>query len=257
MLPELDINTLRPEEITLDKLVGKWSIHQLKRGHRFSVDDQLTALLAAELAPDAQLMCDIGAGIGSVGLMTLWHLPETARLIMVEAQQISHQLALRTIELNQLEERVEARRGDLRAPAVLPEESHFPLVTGSPPYTPPERGVTSPHPQRAACRMELRGSIYDYCITAKRILAPDGLFIVCFSGTDPRAEDAITSAGLELLVRQDVIFRADLPPTIAVFAAKHSVNERLPDRRLQIRDAQGEWTKEFIAVRAKMVIEHK
>ena len=33
----------------------------------------MTALLAAELAPNATNLRDIGAGIGSVGLMTLEH----------------------------------------------------------------------------------------------------------------------------------------------------------------------------------------
>ena len=254
MLKDLDINTLTPEDITLDKLIGSWTIHQLKKGHRFSVDDQMTALLAAELAPQATSLCDIGAGIGSVGLMTLWNMQESASLVMVEAQQISHQLALKTIALNKLTHRIDARYGDLRDPNILPEANFFDLVTGSPPYIPPEKGVLSPHPQRAACRMELRGSIYDYCTTAARILAPDGLFVVCFSGTDPRAEAALHQAGLHIIVRQNIIFRADLPPTIAVFAAQHEATERQPDRRFQIRDEKGEWTEQFYEARAKMAI---
>ena len=48
---QMDIQELQPDEITLDKLIGTWKIFQLKRGHRFSVDDQMTAVLAAELAP--------------------------------------------------------------------------------------------------------------------------------------------------------------------------------------------------------------
>ena len=254
MLEELNIHDLPPEAITLDKLVGSWRIYQLKKGHRFSVDDQLTALLAAELAPGAQNLCDIGAGIGSVGLMTLWNMSESAKLTMIEAQQISHQLAVKTIALNNLTSRIEARRGDLRSFSILPKEAHFDLVTGSPPYIPLGKGVASPHPQRAACRMELRGSIYDYCTTASRILAPDGLFVFCFAGTDPRGEDAINKAGLNILLRQDIIFRADLPPTISIFAARHSVKERLPTRTFKIRDANGKWTADFLEAREKMAI---
>ena len=57
-----------PDELSL---VREWSIYQLKRGHRFSSDDLLTAWMATEVAPDAMLQLDLGAGIGSVGLLSL------------------------------------------------------------------------------------------------------------------------------------------------------------------------------------------
>ncbi|MFZ5481422.1 MAG: tRNA1(Val) (adenine(37)-N6)-methyltransferase [Myxococcota bacterium] len=239
-------------EATFDRLAGDWRIWQLKRGHRFSADDMLTAWLAAELAPGSRRLCDLGAGIGSVGLMTLWRMPADARLCMVEAQEVSHALARRTVAENGLADRVELRLGDLRDPDVLPERDAFELVTGSPPYVPLGKGHVSPVPQRAACRMELRGSIADYARTAARIVRPDGLFVVCFSAGDPRGEPAIADAGLHLRVRQDVIFRAGQPPMIALFAATRSPGAC--DRRppLQIRDAQGAWTDAYLDLRERM-----
>ena len=44
----------------------------------------MTAVIAAELVPSAKRMLDIGAGIGSVGLMTLYKLPSDAVLTMIE-----------------------------------------------------------------------------------------------------------------------------------------------------------------------------
>ena len=73
-----------PDELSLDKLTGEWSIYQLKRGHRFSSDDLLTAWMATEVAPDAMLQLDLGAGIGSVGLLSLARRPANSRLVMVE-----------------------------------------------------------------------------------------------------------------------------------------------------------------------------
>lgn len=162
------------ELATCDRLAGDWRIWQLRRGHRFSADDMLTAWLAADVAPGARRLLDLGAGIGSVGLMTLWRMDPAAHLTMVEAQEVSHQLARRTIVTNGLETRVEARHGDLRDPGVVPEADAFDLVTGSPPYIPLGKGVVSPVAQRAACRMELRGSILDYAQTAARAVRPDG-----------------------------------------------------------------------------------
>jgi len=239
-------------EASLDRLAGDWHIWQLRRGHRFSADDMLTAWMAANVAPDASDLLDLGAGIGSVGLMALWRMHVEARLLMVEAQDVSHALARRTVATNSLEGRVSLRLGDLRDLASVPESGRFDLVTGSPPYIPLGKGVVSPVPQRAACRMELRGSILDYARTAARAMRPDGWFVACMASADPRGDQAFADAGLTVHVRQEVVFRAGQPPMITLFAGRHlpgATDHRPP---LLIRDAQGEWTDAYLALRAEM-----
>lgn len=241
-----------PEDVTCDRLAGDWRIWQLKRGHRFSADDMLTAWMAAALHPTARELLDLGAGIGSVGLMTLWRMAPEARLVMVEAQEVSHHLARRSIETNGLGHRITARHGDLRDPRSVPEVGHFDLVTGSPPYIPLGKGVVSPVAQRAACRMELRGTIADYAVTAARAMRPDGWFVACFAAGDPRGEPAFDAAGLHLHVRQDVVFRAGQPPMIVLLAGRHvpgPVDRRPP---LVIRDPDGTWTDAYLEVREAM-----
>jgi len=240
------------DEISVDRLAGEWRIHQLVRGHRFSTDDLLTAWLAAELAPDANPCLDLGAGIGSVGLMSLWRRPPSARLVMVEAQEVSHLLARRTLATNGLGGRVEARLGDLRDPASVPERDHFPLVTGSPPYIPPRNGLLSPPPPPPARPVELRGDIADYARVAARAMTPDGLFVFCFAAGDPRPERAVTEAGLHLATRRDVLFRAGRPPTIALFAARRAPGPLTRPPPLVVRDAQGRWTEAYLDLRASM-----
>ena len=243
---EIDIDDLRPEDITLDQLTDTWNIHQLKKGHRFSADDIFTAYIASQHAVNPNTLLDLGAGIGTVGLLTLSRFPNT-HLTMIEAQQISHQLAKKTIAHNQLEDRVRAIHGDIRNQDLCRKK--FDLITGSPPYIPPERGVISPHPQRAACRMELRGSIIDYAKAASLRLKEDGVFVVCFAAGDPRGPKGIQEAGLYCSLRQDVIFRADLPPTISIFVAQKSPCNFNHAPPITIRDAQGQWTKSYTAVR--------
>ncbi|MEC8379106.1 MAG: methyltransferase [Myxococcota bacterium] len=249
---EMDLSELKPTEITCDLLTRNWSIFQLKKGHRFSADDLFTADLALRLAPNAQKCLDLGAGIGTVGLLVLNGLPSAATLTMIEAQRISHQLACRTIAHNKLSSRVTAICGDLRNDKVFEHLPKFPLITGSPPYIPVGSGVMSPHPQRAACRMELRGSIADYALRAAQMLSEDGLFVVCFAGQDTRGEAAIKEAGLHLKLRQDVIFRADLLPTITVLAAQKSPCEVNRISPVVIRNAQGDFTDEYMAVRHRL-----
>lgn len=236
---------------SLDRLAGDWKIWQLRRGHRFSADDLFTAWVAARAAPEARRLCDLGAGIGSVGLMTLWKMSPEASLLAVEAQLQSHELMRRTVAVNGLGHRVTMRHGDLRDPRVLPERG-FDLVTGSPPYIPLGKGVVSPVPQRAAARMELRGSIADYARTAARILAPDGVFVCCFAAQDPRGEPALAEAGLHLALRQDVVFRPGQAPLVVVFVARRAPGPCLRPPPFAIRGPDGEWTAAYLALREEM-----
>lgn len=236
------------EPVTFDQIVGAWHIYQLRRGHRFSTDDLLVAWAAIEARPGARKLIDIGAGIGSVGLMTLHAMPDDAHLTMVEVQHISHTLARATVADNQLGERVTTIHKDLRD---FSSEERFELVTGSPPYFPLGMGVVSPHPQRAGARMELKGDVFDYCRAAARLLAPGGAFCFVHAAADTRPEAAVRDAGLTLLCRQDVVFREGLAPTIALFTCAWE-GERVDRAPLVVRDPGGRWTEAYQAVRQKM-----
>ncbi len=241
------------QEETLDLLIGGWWVWQLKRGHRFSSDDCLTAWVAARSLPRAQNLLDLGSGIGSVGLMTLWNMPKEAHLRCVEVQELSYGLARRSVEYNGLEARVELDLGDIRDHEVVGETHAYDLVTGSPPYFPLGKAVASPHPQRAAARMELHGSVFDYCESASRSLAEDGRFVFCHSATDERPEQAIDSVGLKLLGRQDVIFGEAQAAMISIFECGWHGEQR-SWKPLQVRDPEGRWTSDYQKVRRDMGI---
>jgi len=232
---------------TLDHLAGDWKIYQLKGGHRFSADDLLTAWTAARFCPHADRLLDLGCGLGSVGLLTLWRLP-LAHLTGVEIQETSYHLAEKTVAYNRLGHRVRLLHQDLRQPL---EVGLFPLVTGSPPYFPPHKSTLSPHPQRAAARCELNGDIYDYCQSAARHLAPEGRFVFIHAAADPRPEEAVQQAGLKVIACQQVYFRSYLPPTVALYICAWKGPRQDLDAFV-IRDERGRWTEEYLAMRREM-----
>jgi len=247
--------SLVPEEgETLDRITGSWQIFQLKKGQRFSTDDSVTAWTAGRLRPDARRLADIGAGIGSVGLMTLHMVHPEATSVFLEVQERSHRLCRKTIALNALDHRVELRLGDLRDADMLPESGSFDLVTGSPPYFPVQEGVVSDNPQRAGARMELNGCVFDYCQTAARLMKPDAAFVFVHAAADPRPEKAIEAAGLILNQRQDVVFAAGRPPTIAVFSCSFS-GTRSDAEPLVMRDAEGQYSPDRFMLKAAMGFE--
>ncbi len=250
------MDDLQPSEHeSLDPLVGDWKILQLRRGHRFSTDDLVTAWRAAAARPDARRLLDIGCGIGSVGLTTLSLVGADATLVGVEVQEVSAGLARRTVRLNGLSERVTIHHGDLRDADVLPEDARFDLVTGSPPYVPVGSGVISPVPQRAGARIELKGSVYDYCVAARRWMAPGARFAFVMAAADPRTEDAPRAAGLEVIERVDYVFREGRAPHIATLVCARAEDGPHPprvSRTLVVRDVDGEWTPAYEAFRAEV-----
>jgi len=238
---------LTANDVTLDTLAGDWRIFQLRSGHRFSADDLLTAWAAVRAKPEALRLLDLGSGLGSVGLLALWKLSTTGHLTMVEVQAVSHALACRTVAYNDLTGRVTLYHQDLRAWS----GGTFDLVTGSPPYLAVAQGVRPQHPQKAAARFELHGDVYDYCQAAARSLAAHGVFCFCHAADDPRPEAAIARAGLTLVSRQQVYFRASLPPRMALFTCAWE-GTRADPPPLVIRDRQGRWTAEYLALREEM-----
>jgi len=209
---------LEPGE-TLDGLCGRWRIFQLEKGNRFSVDDLVTAWYGTTWCPSAGRIADLGSGIGSVALVAAWRCPGAA-VHTVEAQEESLRLARKSIRFNGQEHRIFPRLGDLRDAAPFGGEPPFDLVTGTPPYWPEGHRLPAAHPQSVPARLEVRGSIADYAQAAARILAPGGIFACVFPNDQrERALAALRDAGLLCLHRREIVFKADEPYGLDVFAA--------------------------------------
>ncbi len=209
---------VEPHE-TLDAISGHFRLFQLSDGHRFSTDDILTAWYGTSWCPTARTALDLGSGIGTVGMICAWRLPG-AKFVTVEAQNDSVTLARKSARYNGLAERYEIREGDFREPNILRADEKFDLITGSPPYFPPEAGVKSEHPQKLACRFELRGTVADYCSVATRHLASGGFF-ACVFPHEPaqlaRVQAGAAEAGLVIVRKRPVVFREGEAPLIALF----------------------------------------
>ena len=275
--------TIEPHE-TLDAISGHFRLFQLRDGHRFSTDDILTAWYGSTWCPTARTALDLGSGIGTVGMICAWRLPG-AKFVTVEAQSESVALAKKSARYNGLTDRYEIREGDfretrpergqpcpreldatnkladkaVRAPAVLHAVEKFDLITGSPPYFPLGAGIESEHPQKLACRFELRGTIADYCSTAAKHLASGGFF-ACVFPHEPaqlaRVEAGAREAGLVIVRKRPVVFREGDPALVGLFGMMRA--EDLPkwfrgqtwtEPELIIRTRDGKIHPEYSAVK--------
>jgi tRNA1(Val) A37 N6-methylase TrmN6 len=244
---------------TLDAISGYFRLFQLANGHRFSTDDVLTAWYGTSWCPTATRVLDLGSGLGTVGMIAAWRLPG-ARFVTVEAQADSVRLARKSAVWNGLVERYDIRIGDFRDPGVLGPDETFDLVLGSPPYFPPGSGVESEHPQKLACRFELRGTVADYCETAGRHLVAGGGF-ACVFPVDPdeqaeRIHAGARAAGLTIVRWRPVVLREGNRALLGLFMMQRASDLPAAMRHqpwaeppLVIRTSTGAVHPEYMAVK--------
>ncbi len=246
--PELEA---QPDE-DLSFLCGDWRIFQKRKGHRWSLDDLVTAWVAINERPDARQALDLGCGLGSVLLMLAFKLPG-ARVSGLEAQADRAELARRSVAYNGIEARCWVTTGDLREHDF--EGRTWELITGTPPYFPPGTGTESKQTHAAPCRFEHREGVEDYLRRAATVLAPTGRFVMCASALERhRIREAAAAVGLRLTAHLEVVpleGKAALI-TVDVFSREAAPNEAPLHRTLTVRDATHQWTPAFSALREQM-----
>jgi len=239
-------------------LAGDWRIFQQIDGHRWSLDDLVTAWVAASVGavrPPVRVL-DLGCGIGTVVMLLTWRFP-AARGIGIEAQTASVDLARRSLAWNGAAARCDVRLGDFRDSAVLPETVAFDLVTGTPPYLTPGHATRSRRVQCGPCHFEERGGVEAYCDVAARALTPCGRFVMCAAALQhERVARGAVAAGLAIEHGVAVIPRAEKDELFAVHVMRRTVDPSDPrvvlPAEVVVRDRAGQWTPAFAALRASM-----
>ena len=235
----------------LSYLSGDWRIFQKKQGHRWSLDDLVTAWIATrDLDPATALRAlDLGCGLGSVLLMVAWRLPQ-ADVTGVEAQADRAAMGRRSIAYNGVEERCRILDGDLRHIAL---EGSFALITGTPPYFPIGTGTESAKTHAAPARFEHRGGVEDYLAAAARLVAPGGRIAVCTSALErERVTAAVRALALGHSEHWEVVPRAGKPALVDVDVLTTSGGPVPAKHELVVRDRESRWTPEFQRVRADL-----
>ncbi|HEX2686645.1 MAG TPA: methyltransferase [Kofleriaceae bacterium] len=232
-------------------LAGDWRVFQKLRGHRWSLDDLVTAWIATRgLDPaSCRRALDLGCGLGSVLLMVAWSFPD-AEVLGIEAQADRAALGRRSISYNGVDARCRIVDGDLRhdTPA-----GPFDLVTGTPPYFPRGTGTESDKPHAAPARFEHRGGVEDYLAIAADRVAPGGRITLCSSVRErARVDAAVRALGLGHHERWAIVPRADKDPLVLVDVLARPGARAPAPHQLVVRDRDGRWTPEFQRVRGDL-----
>ena len=188
---------------------------------------------------------DMGCGLGSVLMMVGWRYPEL-RSTGIEAQQISFELASRSVEFNGASGRMKVYHGDLRDQNVLPPNSTFDIVTGTPPYFKSGEGALSAKVDQKACLFEFRGGVEAYIEAAERYLSKGGRFVVVESALGKkRIDDSCKANGMSIRERWDFIPKEGKPPLFVIAVIEEGEWKDYEKKTMTIRNREGKYTKEY------------
>lgn len=161
------------ETIRIDELKNGIKIVQDSAGFCYGID----AILLADFAKagDGDFVVDLCAGNAVVPVL-MAAAGKGKKFTAVEVQKESVDLAIQTVAVNGMENKVEIVEGDLRAASRIFSKACAEVVTCNPPYMTVEQGTVSGNRRRAVARQEILCSLEDVVGAAAYILKQNGSF---------------------------------------------------------------------------------
>ncbi len=139
----------------------------------FGMDAVLLSGFASAQKGDKVL--DMGTGTGIIPIL-MEAKTEAEHLTGLEIQPESADMALRSVQLNGLEDKISIVTGDIKEAKNLFPKASFQVITSNPPYMIGQHGLVNPHSEKAIARHEVLCTLEDVIENAAALLVPGGHF---------------------------------------------------------------------------------
>ena len=137
----------------------------------------MDAVLLAGFAREAkgEKLLDLGTGTGIIPIL-MEAKTKIPKLIGLEIQDESAEMARRSVLLNHLEEKIEIITGDIKEADHYFEPASFDVITCNPPYMIGQHGIQNDNQPKTIARHEVLCTFEDVARQAARLLKPGGHF---------------------------------------------------------------------------------
>ena len=142
---------------------------------RFCFGMDAVLLSAFAQVREGERVLDLGTGTGVIPIL-LSAKTKGASFTGLEIDPACAKMAWRSVQYNQLEERVHILEGDLKKVRDLFAPASFEVVTSNPPYMIAGHGLHNPKPELAAARHEILCTLEDVVQAASAMLGNRGRF---------------------------------------------------------------------------------
>lgn len=147
-------------------------IIQNKNGFCFGIDSVLLSDFAKEIKKDSTVI-DLGTGTGIISIL-LSEKTKLKKIVGVEIQKDVADMAIRSVKLNNLENKIEIINDDINNLCNRFSASSFDAVVTNPPYKKLNTGLTSEDETQLISRHEIKCNIEDIAKTSSYLLKNNG-----------------------------------------------------------------------------------
>ena len=123
------------------------------------------------------VLLDLGTGNGILPIL-LSAKTEGKHFTGIEIQERAYDMALRSVRINALEDRIDIVKGDIKEAADIFSAASFDCVISNPPYMTGGQGILNPESAKAISRHEILLTFSDVVFAASRLLKNGGSFFL-------------------------------------------------------------------------------
>ncbi len=149
--------------------------HIIQNPEKFCFGMDAVLLSSFAYAGEGERVLDLGTGTGIIPILMAAK-TSAAELIGLEIQEESADMAMRSVLLNELGDRVRIVQGDIKEAEKIFQPASFDVITTNPPYMIKGHGLTNPDSPKAIARHEVKCDLKDVMRAAKILLHPGGKF---------------------------------------------------------------------------------
>lgn len=153
--------------------VSGFKVIQEEKRFCFGID----AVILSDFAriKNNEKICDLGTGTGIIPVLLAAKNP-SVKIDALEIQTESADMAKRSVQLNELESRINITEGDIKNASAYFEKNTYDAVTSNPPYMIAEHGEGNGNDEKTIARHEVLCTLEDVVRSASELLKSQGRF---------------------------------------------------------------------------------
>ena len=200
-------------------------------------------------AKEGDRVLDLGTGTGIIPLL-MEAKSKASKLVGLEIQPESADMAIRSVRLNNLEDKINIVMGDIKSATQIFGKASFDIITSNPPYMIGQHGLVNSHCEKAIARHEILCTLEDVVSQAASLVKPGGKFFMVHRPFRlVEIMNVMVKYHLEPKRMQLVYPYVDKEPNMVLIEAKRGGNSRLKvEKPLIVYQETGKYTDEIYDV---------